>query len=139
VADLAKIRDGLEANLLAIENLQVAKYVITNPVYPTALVLAGPTEFDKAFGRGLDMLVFLVRVVVAAVTDIGPGVNLDAYLAGSGPRSIKAAIESEKTLGGACADLRVTGHEGERVYLFDGGSAALGSEWRVEVNGRGTS
>jgi hypothetical protein len=139
MADLSALRDGLEANLLAIEDLQIAKYVISNPTYPTALVLAGPTKYDEASraGSGLDSLVFLIRVVVAAIGDIGPGVNLDAYLAGSGDRSIKQAIEADPKLGGSCDDLHVTGHEGERVYTFEGGAAALGSEWHVDVYANG--
>jgi hypothetical protein len=137
MADLTAIRAGLKANLLAIDGLQVSEYFLTNPSYPTALILAGPTEFDQAFGRGLDQLTFLVRVVVGAVTDIGSGANLDAYLAGSGSRSIKAAIEADITLGGACSTLQVTRHEGEQPYLVEGGSPALGAEFRVEIRAHG--
>jgi hypothetical protein len=133
VADLEALREGLAANLGTIEDLQVSKYVLSNPTFPIAVVFAGPTDFDKAFGRGLDNLVFRVRVVVAAVSDIGSGVNLDPYLAGSGPRSVKAAVETDPTLGGACQSLRVTGHEGEQVYVFDEAPPGLGAEWRVEV------
>jgi hypothetical protein len=137
VADLSALREGLAANLGAIDDLQVSPYFISNPTFPSAFVRAGPTAFDKSFGRGLDNIVLFVRVLVAAFGDIGPGANLDEYLAGSGPRSIKAAIESDKTLGGACQSLQVTGHEGEQEYTFDDRPSALGAEWRVEVNASG--
>ena len=137
MADLGDIREGIAENLSTIPDIQVSAYVLSNPTLPCAVVFAGPTEFDKAFGRGLDTLVFMVRVVVAAVSDISAVVNLDPYLAGSGSRSVKEAIESDKTLGGACSDLRVTGTEGEQVYALEGRPPALGAEFRVEVTAHG--
>jgi hypothetical protein len=137
VADLSALREGLAANLGAIEDLQVSPYFISNPTFPSAFVRAGPTDYDKTFDRGLDNIVLFVRVLVAAFGDIGPGANLDEYLAGSGPRSIKAAIEDDPSLGGACDDLRVTGNEGEREFTFDDRPSALGAEWRVEVFANG--
>jgi hypothetical protein len=137
MADLAAIRTGLAANLSTIPDIQVSAYVLSNPTPPCAVVFAGPTDFDTSFGRGLDNLVFMVRVLVAAVSDISAVVNLDPYMAGSGARSVKAAIETDKTLGGACSDLRVVGTEGEQVYTLEGRPPALGAEFRVEVTAHG--
>jgi hypothetical protein len=137
MADLSAIRAGLAANLATIPDILVSAYVLSNPTLPCAVVLAGPTEFDKSFGRGMDSLVFMVRVVVAAISDISAAVNLDPYMAGSGPRSIKAAIESDSTLGGACFDVSVVRMEGEQVYTFESIPPALGAEFRVEVNAHG--
>jgi hypothetical protein len=137
MADLAAIRTALAANLSTIPDLQVSAYVLSNPTPPSAVVFAGPTEFDKAFGRGMDMLVFMVRVVVAAVSDISAVVNLDPYMAGSGARSIKAAIESDSTLGGSVFDVSVVGTDGEQIYTFEGRPPALGAEFRVEVTAHG--
>lgn len=137
MADLTAIRNGLAANLGAISDLNVSPSRLSNPTLPQAVVYAGPTSFDKAFGRGVDTLVFIVRVAVPGTTDTGSVVSLDPYLAGSGSRSIKAAIESDKTLGGACSDLRVTGHEGEQPFNVEGQPPALGAEWRVEITAHG--
>jgi hypothetical protein len=137
LADLAAIRTAIAANLSTIPDIQVSASRLSSPTLPSAVVFAGPTEFDKAFGRGLDTLVFIVRVAVSGATDTGAVVNLDPYLAGSGSRSIKAAIESDKTLGGACSDLRVIGHEGEQPYNVEGQPPALGAEFRVEVTAHG--
>ena len=139
MADIGALRAGLAANVGAIPDLQVSPYFISNPTFPCAYVRKGPTDYDKAFGRALDDHELFVRVLVAAFGDIGPGVNLDAYLAGSGPRSIKEAIETDKTLGGACQTLRVTGDEGEKEYVFDDRPSALGSEWRVAITASGTT
>jgi hypothetical protein len=137
MADLTAIRVGIATNVSSISDLNVSPSRLSNPQLPCVVVFAGPTEYDKAFGRGLDTLVFMVRVAVPATTDTGAVVSLDPYLAGSGPRSIKEAIESDKTLGGACSDLRVTGHKGEQPYNVEGQPPALGAEFRVEVTAHG--
>ena len=133
MADYAALRAGLAANLARIPDMQVATYVISNPTYPMAMVLAGEVEFDKAFGRGEDGITLKIRVVVAAVSDIGAQANLDEYMDGSGLRSIKAAVEADMTLGGACEEAVVTGHNGEQVYTFDDRPPALGTEFQVAV------
>ena len=138
MADHAEIRAGLVANLSQIPDLQVEGYVLSNPTFPTALILAGTTEYDKAMHRGLDDLIFRIRVVVAAVSDIGATVNLDEYMNGSGARSIKAAVEADKTLGGACSEALVTGHSGEQVFTFDDRPPALGTEFTVQIKATGT-
>jgi hypothetical protein len=76
-------------------------------------------------------------VLVPSPSDIDAVVNLDPYLAGSGARSIKAAIETDTTLGGACGGLQVTRHEGEQVVVREGQPPALGAEFRVEINAHG--
>lgn len=137
MADPTAIRAGMAVNLGAIEDLQVSPYFLSSPTFPSAFVRAGETDFDRAGSRGLDFLVFFVRVLVCDFSEIGSGENLDEYLAGSGPRSVKEALEADPTLGGACDDLRVTGHEGEREYVFDDRPSALGTEFRVEVYASG--
>ena len=58
------------------------------------------------------------------------------FLIGSGPLSVKAAIESDETLGGIVGSCQVT-NTGE-VQLYTGGSAPqLFAEWEVEVLARG--
>jgi hypothetical protein len=137
MADLAAIRAGLAANLSTIPDLQVLPQMISNPTPPCVIVFAGPTEFDKAMGRGLDSIVFMVRILVPSPSDIDAVVNLDPYLAGSGAQSIKAAIETDTTLSGACGGLQVTRHEGEQVVVREGQPPALGAEFRVEINAHG--
>ena len=61
--------------------------------------------------RGLDQANLDVVVLVQRFTERSGQNDLDKYLAGSGDYSIKAAIESDLTLGGACNTLRVTSAE----------------------------
>jgi len=52
-----------------------------------------------------------VLVIVQRFSERTGQDKLDAYLAGSGATSIKAALEADRTLSGAVNTLRVTGAE----------------------------
>jgi hypothetical protein len=58
--------------------------------------------------------------------------RLDAFLSDDGPTSIKAALETDPTLGGECADLRVAGWDGYRTYEI-AGTEYYGAEITVVV------
>lgn len=133
MADIADIREGLAANLRAIPELQSSGYLLANPTPPTAEVFPSDIDYDEAMGRGHDMNVFTVRVFVAEVTDIGSQQQMDAYLASAGDRSVKEKLEADRTLGGACQFLRVTGCTGYRRTVMEGRGPVLAAEWRVEV------
>ncbi len=128
------VRQGLADNIeAAIPGMQVSGYLLSNPTLPCAVVMRGPIVYDQSFGGGIHQWTFVVRVYVANITDIGAASKLDAYLSPSGPQSVKAAIEADKTLAGAVQDLHVTDADGEKVYTRDSGGPVLGSEWTVEI------
>jgi hypothetical protein len=135
LSDIGELRQALATALGSIQGLQVSPYVLAAPTLPCAYIFADEIEFDYTMGRGTDHLGFVVRVAVPLGNDIGDQVNLDAYRAGSGSRSIKAAIESDSTLGGA---LRVTGVSRDTVYVTEGQPPALGCEFRIELYATGT-
>lgn len=135
MSEVSDIRQELARALSTIKGLQVSPYVLASPTPPCAYIFADEIEFDYTMGRGTDRFGFLVRVAVPLVEDIGQQVNLDAYRAGSGPRSIKAAVEADSVLGGA---LRVTGVSRDTQYAIDGKPPALGCEFRIELYASGT-
>ncbi len=129
-----------------ITGLQVSAYMLPNPTPPCCHVYPGEIQdYDHAMGRGMDLFRLTVQVLVPINDAISSQKNLDAYLAGSGARSIKQALELREagevqpTLGGLCHDLRVTMATGYRRYSTDSGPIALGCEWSVEVFVRGNS
>lgn len=137
---LDRVRSGLAANIhAAIPGIQCNGYLLSSPTAPGFEIEPGEIEYDLAMGRGLDMWTLIVRGYVSDVSDIGAQKTLDSWLASSGALSVKAAIQSDKTLGGACSDLRVAQVSGYRRY----GAAAnsnvsfLGAEWTVVVYGTG--
>lgn len=130
---LYEIRAGLKARLATIAGLRAFGFVPDQLPVPAAFV--GPpdsVEFDLAFARGADRWLIPVRVAVSRATDRRAQAALDAYLAGSGPSSIKAAIEADPTLGITAQTCRVQAVRGYGVFEHGGGQY-LGAEFVVEV------
>lgn len=104
---ITTIRDGLAANLGTISGLRVAAELPDNPSPPIAIVQLRSIEFDGAFGKGLATYTFTISVVVGRVAEREAQRRLNDYSDNSGASSVKTAIESDKTLGGAAFDCRV--------------------------------
>jgi hypothetical protein len=82
-----------------------------------AVVIFDRVEFDTAMARGLDMYLFKVVLVLGRVNTRGTEEALDGYLSGNGSTSLKAAIESDRSLGGEIQVLRVTSGENVRELV----------------------
>ena len=108
MATLSEIRTGIATNLGTISGLRTSAYVPDEPKPPIAIIFPENISFDTAFGRGLDTYTFTVQVIVSKISDRNAQSNLDGYCNPSGASSVKAALESDKTLGGLVQDLRVT-------------------------------
>lgn len=132
---LAAIRAGLAANLASVRGVQVSAYVLANPTLPVIWVRPAtePVQYHKAMGNGHDEWMMVVQAYVGTASDLGAQKKLDELLASSGATSVKAAIESDKTLAGAAADLMVTSCSGYLEYSRPDGTTALGAEWNVRV------
>lgn len=140
MADVQAIRVALAGKIASIPGIQAEPYLLSNPTLPSAMVYCGETSFDRSFGRGLDELNLVVRVIVAFASDIGTQVNLDEFRAGSGARSFKAVLEADKTLGGVVQTLRVTGVSPDTVYGgLQGQVLGIGCEFQIVVTASGTS
>ena len=102
------IRTGLKANLEAISGLRVYDLIPSPAVAPAAIIGQLDFTFDLSMARGVDQATLDVIVLVHRMLERSGQKELDKYLAGTGAFSIKAAIESDRTLGGACNTLQVT-------------------------------
>lgn len=111
---------------------------------PEPCFYAGEVEvdFDRAFGRGMDEMRVTCRLLVSRADDRSGQAALDMYLTGSGPTSVKAAIEAargapgEAALGGLCDDLHVVRVQGYRMYQV-GEVQFYGAELIVRLIGEG--
>lgn len=132
MTSLSALRAGLGANLSTIVGLRVAETVPDNPNPPIAVLLPPSITFDTSFGRGADTYTFTVLVIVGRIDERSAQVRMDGYCDPTGPASIKAAIESDKSLGGAAMSLRV---QEMRNYsaLAVGEVTYLSAEWVVQV------
>ena len=108
MASITNIRSGLATRLATISGLRTASTMPDNPNPPIAIVIPDNINFDNAFQRGMDTLTFRIFVVVGRADERTAQNSIDSYCATSGASSIKAAIEGDKTLGGAAYNCRVT-------------------------------
>lgn len=101
-------------------------------------------NFDRAMGRALDEVELTCRVLVGRADDKSAQKTLDALLSGSGPASLKLAIEAargapgEYALGGLAHDLHVMRVQGYRWYEHQG-TQYVGAELVIKVIGEGSA
>jgi hypothetical protein len=104
----SQVRQGLKLNLEEISGLRVYDFVPDVVVPPCAIIGQLDLTFDTNNARGLDTANIDVMVIVQRFSERSGQEQLDKYLSGSGDHSVKAAIEADRTLGGAVDTLRVT-------------------------------
>lgn len=138
-ATLTQIREALATALDAIPDVQASAYMLGNPTPPSVWVFPDETDYDETMQRGLDCFKFTVQGFAGLVADKAAQITLDKMLAPDGASSVKAAVESDRTLGGIVDDLRVVRHTGYQIYqrpnLGSGTSQGqlISAEWTVEV------
>jgi len=91
------------------------------------MVSTGRTEFDE---QGLDRQRFQLVVVVGERGEDNE-LALDELLDSSGERSIKRAVESDRTVDHNAVDTRVLATSGARGFAGD--PVRIGAEWTIEV------
>ncbi|GAA2351755.1 hypothetical protein [Streptomyces carpaticus] len=145
---ISAVREAIAAAAATVElpagvrRLTATGYVPDAITEPHFFVGEYTQEYDKAMGRALDELEFTCRVLVGRQDDRAGQRILDALLSGSGPASLKAAIEAarggpgEYALGGLAHDLHVMRVQGYRWYEH-AGVQYVGAELVIKVIGEG--
>lgn len=132
MAALTAIIDGLEARLATISGLRTYDYPADTVSPPAAIVsLPETVAYDRVLARGADTWNLRVLVVVAKSTDRAWRTKMAQYLDGAGASSVKAAIEGDRTLGGAANTTRVAAAT-PGVFTI-GGVDCWGATFDVEV------
>ena len=108
MALVSELRDGLKANLATITGLRTTDTVPDNPSPPIAVIIPQSISYDDTFQRGMNTYTFSVLVIVQRSSERTGQNSLDAFVSGTGTKSVKRAIEIDKTLGGKAFDVRVT-------------------------------
>mgnify|MGYP001384175232 CR=1 FL=1 len=109
MATIANIRTGLAANMGTISGLRTSAEIPDSPNPPIAVVVLDTIDYHQAMQNGLTRYNFTVTVIVGRAAEREMQRKLDAYCAVTGSQSVKAAIESNRTLSGEVYDLVVTG------------------------------
>lgn len=133
---LSAIRTGARNRLATIEGLTALdKAPASLPPAPVATVLPAPGggTYDLVGGGGSVRHTLVVTVYVSLAA--GPEQaqeELDAYIAPTGTKSVKAAIESEPTLGGTVEDCRVRRYYDYLSYDY-AGTKYLGVKFDIDA------
>mgnify|MGYP003128797397 CR=1 FL=1 len=104
---LADIREGMATNLATISGIRVYEEVPDSPALPCAVIEIDRVNYNLASQRGLTEYTFTIHAIVVRTTERRAQRKLDLFI-DDGARSIKTALESDSTLGGAAFDLRVS-------------------------------
>jgi hypothetical protein len=114
VADIEALLAGLSAQLETIDGLRVREEM-TGSIHPPAAVLTlEEITYDTTMDRGSDDVEFHVTVFTSMASERTGQKALFEFLAGSGPKSVRAAISADPTLGGAAmyAEVQSVGEVG---------------------------
>ncbi|HEY7823331.1 MAG TPA: hypothetical protein VIG24_10875 [Acidimicrobiia bacterium] len=130
MSSLADIRDGLADAMGTISGLRTSATVPDYPRPPIAIVMPDRIVYDLNANRGADTYFFTIMLLVGRADDRAAQNNLDAYIVGTG--SIKAAVESDRTLGGVANTCRVT-EMGNYSSMSVGDTLYLAASFTVEV------
>lgn len=103
---ITDIRDGLAANLATIPGLRTSAELPDQPNPPIAVVQLNNVTYDQAFQNGLVLYNFTITVIVGKVAERLAQQRLNAY-ASTGAGGVKAALQSDKTLGGHAFDVKL--------------------------------
>ena len=105
---IATVTTALESALATIDGLRVVAFV-PDSISPPAIFLGYPeVEYDLTTLGCVHILRVLAYVVLSRVNDRTAYDRLSPFLDGAGPSSVKAAIEADRSLGGAAANVRVS-------------------------------
>jgi hypothetical protein len=101
------MRSGIATNIATISGIRTYSEIPDNPALPAAVVGLTTVDYNRSFQRGLTEYSFTVTVILGRLAETRAQQNMDAYIS-NGERSIKTAIESDRTLSGYAFDTRVT-------------------------------
>lgn len=133
--NLDDVANELRAALTTIDGLNVPEWGVQR-ITPPAAVVALPEriDYDATYSRGADRIEdWVVLVLVARPADPEARKAIAEYADGSGPRSVKAAIEAYAFT--ACDSVTVTSAEFDPVTYA--GTEYLAAMFHLDITGRG--
>ena len=109
MTSLADIRQGLAANLQALPGVEVYEREGALANVPCAVIVTPSIDYHQSFSSaGLVRYEFRIMVLVQSADSEQSGIDLDTYADPGSPTSVRAAVESDRTLGGIADDLICT-------------------------------
>ena len=124
---------GLETRLVTITGLRVFDHVPDNFAPPCAFVLPDSINYWEGFSGGDAQHRWTVTVIVGRTADRAAQRSLFEYISYSAPKSVRAAIEADRTLGGVCQTLLVERADNIRM-LTQGDANYLAADFAVRIH-----
>lgn len=125
------VRAGIATALDTIAGLRCFDYVPDSLAPPAAVVEPLEIDYDESMNSGTQFYRAFILVIVGRMSDRSSQDRLDAYLTDTGATSVKAALESDRTLGGACATLQVASSRPREVVVSGVNMIAYRFEARI--------
>ena len=128
-----QLKAGLKTALATISGLRAYDYQPDNLNTPFAWSVLDGVVYHGAMKGGLVRHDFTVTVVVGRSAVKQAQDLLDSYVAYDGAPSVRAALESDRTLGGVCQTLIV--ESAGNISTMDGNDSVtyLAVDWKVAV------
>jgi len=133
-ATVTQVATGIKNRLATISGLRAFPYQpdqMNTP--PFAYPELNQVDYHKAFAGGDVVMMWTVHVVVGRYTDRTAFAALDDFLSYDGAKSIRAALEGDKTLGGVCQTLVLTSGA-DVTSLGEGGAEFLEVQMTLTVH-----
>lgn len=109
---LGELRAGLVARLASVPSMAHAGTRLPSaPGLPFAVVPLPSIDFHSTMGRGCDSAEIEVQVFVSASDPDAGESQLEAFMAGHGAESVRAALENDDEVVDALADVMVVVRE----------------------------
>lgn len=110
MASVASIADGFKNRLATVSGLRAYSYQPEQLNPPFAYPVLNSVNYHQTMAMGSSVVQYdwTIYVIVGRYVDRVSYVTLDGFLSPTGASSIRAALEGDLTLGGACSDLIVS-------------------------------
>lgn len=111
-------------NTLGTTGLQISAYRLEAPTDLCLQVIGtDAVDYDQAMRRGFDNWTFQVQAIAGSPVSQQAQVQLDLWKAATG--GVKAAIETDPTLGGIVISAQVTRASADQIYTMPGSHTEL--------------
>ena len=129
----AAIQTALGVRLATISGLRVADHLPEQINPPMAVIQLQSVTYHRAMKGGLSEWQFTISLIAGRMGDRPAQRQLDSWMSWDGSQSVRAAIEADPTLAGACSTLKVADMVAVRPLSL-GDAAYLTCEFNVNVH-----
>jgi hypothetical protein len=101
----ADLQDAIASALATIPGLRVADHLPEAVTPPMAVIQIQSVTYHRAMQGGLSEWKYVISLVAGRMGDRAAQRTLDSWMSWDGAQSVRAAIESDRTLDGECSTL----------------------------------